>query len=371
VAFAVQKGALTNKEIPVTKHLPAISTFAFAMTFTAATACVVGTDEPMDDGVETADETLDDEATTELAVPTDAPSALGDTDDLQHIGAVQLNPAIFYDTAERELLADLNAYRRAHGAGALRVSIAESGRALQNAFDLSDEGAVLMDEAPAFYAIARSPAEVFQKMGARTRAELAKSEYKRIGIGRVSIDGINWGWGVSLGTAKDAILSIGVTSVASNGKFESAAGFSWPTPPAQVRTINKWFLDGTEFSVGPEPSAAFSGNVGLELFDLGRATATQVVRAAPMVRYRLSVMTRAAAALNGSQVVRLQFLDKDFARIGGLDVDTGSATAWHKLSTGLLVSPDRTKFVRIILGDSNVRSDTGTHWYDSVQLEAF
>jgi hypothetical protein len=172
----------------------------------------------------------------------------------------------------------------------------------------------------------------------------------------------------------DAILSIGVTGIANNNKFESTNA-AWPVHYKDVRTLGKWFLDGVEFSTDLNSKSRYQGNAGLMVGDLvigSTPTATQVVRAAAGVRYRASIMTKpASGVLFGSQTMRLQFLDKDFKTLSQKAVGTGDNIKWHKISTGAVVSPKGTRYARIVIGELSKETETGSFYYDNFTLEAF
>jgi hypothetical protein len=87
------------------------------------------------------------------------------------------------------------------------------------------------------------------------------------------------------------------------------------------------------------------------------------------VNYRIGVNTRRLSGAT-QQVVYLDFIDKDFARIKAVTVAASATSAWQTVTVGE-VAPAGTRYVRAILWGSGTSGHKSTCDFDVVRLEAF
>lgn len=202
-------------------------------------------------------------------------------------------------------------------------------------------------------------------------ANMRSANFKVIGISRlVDASGRAW-WTTDFGSEVDAIFSAGLGTIATNGGFESDA-FTRDVAHTAVRTLNRWH---TKVAAGGGATrgtaAAGAGSYGLRLTDPdpGSAAATQVVRAARGINYRVSAVARRNSGTS-AQTLYLDFLDGSFARLKAVTaaVPTGSGFVAVKAED---VAPSGTKYVRVILWGSGTAGHKSQFDWDSVKLEAW
>lgn len=352
------------------KHLQ--TSVCIAAYVSLVTGCMVGDEgaEVSDDSIDSVEDGVADDATDVLE---EMPDAKLDSVTVETIAAMT-DPALAYDTQERALLGVINDQRAVHGLTPLRVSAAETRRAFADSTQMAASASVYTDgDRPAYYARAATVHDMFEQLKTAPMMYLDGTD-RRIGIARVQGADGAWYWTAGFNASTEATLSVGIPSIANNNLFEYPGAVTWPMAYEKVRTLGKWFLDGVEFTADLHTEAKYSGSYGLTLADEagGRVTATQVVRATANVHYRLSVMVMPKGGmLFGHHTARVQFLDKDFKRLGGAAVDTGTTTTWHRITTAPTVAPAGTRYARILLGETNLETETGTFYYDNVRLEAF
>ena len=297
------------------------------------------------------------------------------------------------DAEEVAFLNELNAYRDAHGLAKVRVSIALTRAAnahsadmaahmkmQHDSFDGTDTGTRIKKYYPyntgwgeiIAYGYTTG-AQVFQawKNSAGHNAIMLGADYKVVGISRVLSSGNNlYYWTADFGGYKDAILSAGFSTIASNGGFESSSvttGVAW----SKVTALSKWHLySASGGSSARKTAAASDGTYGLRNVDPdpGIVSATQLVRAGANVNYGVSTKTRRVSG-NSAQTVYLDFLDNNYQRIDVFTVSTGTSTSWTTVGTKA-TSPSGTKYLRIILYGSGAAGKASTFDYDEVKVTA-
>lgn len=233
------------------------------------------------------------------------------------------------------------------------------------------------------------------------------SSFTAIGVARArSASGV-WYWTVTYGdiaepTAPMLALDDGTDqSLLSNGSFERAAKTSWGEPTigkgawnmvktwygphdpalAEDPRLQKWhiFATGGGTAEVRADSAYFADDAsarahGLRMVDSdhGHTTATQIVAAVPGVNYELSARTRKLDPSNSQQAIFLDFIDKNYDRIGFTKVKAGGQNSW--LSEPIRVSataPLKTAYVRVILYSTNAAGHSSTYDWDDVRLRAW
>jgi uncharacterized protein YkwD len=202
-------------------------------------------------------------------------------------------------------------------------------------------------------------------------ANMRGENYKVLGIARTPNADGRYYWTTDFGSDVDAIFSAGLGSIINNGGFESDA-ITTNVAFSSVRTLSRWH---TQFSSGGGASrstaAAASSSYGMRLTDPdpGHTSATQVVRAAANVNYRVSAMARKNSGAT-QQTLYLDFLDASFARI---KVVTAPATTTNVFTAVKVeeVAPAGTRYVRVILWGSGATGHKSQFDWDVVRVEAW
>ena len=296
------------------------------------------------------------------------------------------------DAEEIAFLTELNAYRVSKGLSKVRVSIALTRAANAHSKDMatnmfmshtSSDGTDTFTRIKKYYSHNTGMGEIIA-YGYTTGAQvfqawknspghdaIMRGDYVVVGISRVLSAGNNYYyWTADFGGYRDAVLSAGFGTIASNGGFESTSvtnGVKW----SAVTAINKWNLYASSGgSSAIKPLAMNAGTYGLRNADPdpGIASATQLVKASANVNYGVAVNTRRVSG-SSAQTVYLDFLNKDFQRIDVFTVSTGTSTSWTNVSTKA-TSPSGTKYVRVILYGSSAAGKTSTFDYDGVTVTA-
>jgi uncharacterized protein YkwD len=298
------------------------------------------------------------------------------------------------DAEELAFLKRINDYRTAKGKGKLRVSIALTRASDVHSGDMASKGYFSHTSADGTSFAARvkryynyntylgeniamgftTGDAVFEawKASPGHNANMLSASYTVIGISRVANVGGVYYWTTDFGGKTDAILSAGAATLVSNAGFESPGTVTSGVAFSDVRTLNRWHLKATSGGSSAIRSGSGSaGSYGLRQVDPdpGLVSATQLVRAAAGVSYRLSATTR---RLSGSaqQVVYLDFLNGSFGRIQAATVPAAASSDWQTVTVGE-VSPAGTRYVRVIFWGSSTAGDRSTYDFDVVRLEAF
>jgi uncharacterized protein YkwD len=296
------------------------------------------------------------------------------------------------DADEIAFLSELNAYRVSKGLSKVRVSIALTRAANAHSKDMaantfmshtSSDGTSTGTRIKKYYPYNTgwgeiiaygytTGAQVFQAWkNSPSHDAVMRGDYLVVGISRVLSAANNYYyWTADFGGYRDAVLSAGFGTIASNGGFESTSvttGVKW----SAVTALNKWHLfAGSGGSSAIKIASANTGTYGLRNVDPdpGMASATQLVKAAANVNYGVAVNTRRISG-STAQAVYLDFLDKDHNRIDVFTVSTGTSTSWTKVATKA-TSPSGTKYVRVILYGSGADGKASTFDYDGVTVTA-
>ena len=297
------------------------------------------------------------------------------------------------DAEELAFLTRINDYRVAKGKGKLRVSIALTRASSFHSGDMaskdyfshtSADGTSFGDRVKRYYnyntylgeniAMGFTTADtVFAawKASPGHNANMLRSEFSVIGISRVAnADGVYY-WTTDFGGKRDAILSAGISTLASNAGFESTAAVTTGVAFSSVRTLNRWHTHASSGgSSAIRAASASAGSYGLRQVDPdpGNVSATQLVLASHGVNYRIGVNARRLSGAT-QQVVYLDFLNKDFARIKAVTVPAGATSSWQTVTVGE-VAPSGTRYVRAILWGSGTAGHKSTFDFDVVRLEA-
>jgi uncharacterized protein YkwD len=296
------------------------------------------------------------------------------------------------DGEELAFLKRINDYRAAKGKGKLRVSIALTRASSFHSADMaskdyfshtSADGTSFADRVKRYYnynpylgeniAMGYTTGDaVFAawKASPGHDANMLRSEFSVIGISRVAnADGAYY-WTTDFGGKRDAILSAGISTLASNAGFASAvtAGVAF----SSVRTLNRWHTHASSGgSSAVRAASASAGSYGLRQVDPdpGNVSATQLVLASHGVNYRIGVNARRLSGAT-QQVVYLDFINKDFGRIKAVTVAAAATSSWQTITVGE-VAPSGTRYVRAILWGSGTSGHKSTCDFDVVRLEAF
>jgi uncharacterized protein YkwD len=296
------------------------------------------------------------------------------------------------DADELAFLTKINQYRASLGKPALRVSVALTRASNYHSKDMADHNWFAhnsSDGTETFTRVRRyynyntyygeniavgypDAAAVFTgwKNSPGHDANMKSANFTVIGISKViDASGRAW-WTTDFGGYKDAILSAGVTTIASNSGFESDA-FTTGVDFNAVRTLQRWHLYGPgDSGVARTTGSAEAGSWGLRINDSAttKAVATQVVLGAAGVRYQVAARTRYLSGPS-EQVVYLDFLRSDFSRISVFTQGTGMPTTWST-TTVSADAPSGTKYVRVLLYGPAAAGVASIHTWDSIKLTA-
>lgn len=295
-----------------------------------------------------------------------AAAATGDAEEV-----VLAAPAGLIDAEELAFLQRLNAFRASRGLAKLRVSVALTRASQAHAADMaargyfshaSADGTSFAERVKRYYSYNTFVGEniaagfatgdaVFAawKASPGHRANMLSAKYTAIGIARVAdADGVMY-WTTDFGGKRDALLSAGFSTIASNGGFEVnalTAGVRF----SQVRTLSRWHLFAASGGRAlRRAGSAYRGSYGLRLDDPtpGAAAATQLLRAAPRVSYTAQAQARRVSGPS-PQLLYLDFLDGAYRRIAVFTAKAEASTAWHRVSASA-PSPAATRYLRVIL----------------------
>jgi len=300
------------------------------------------------------------------------------------------------DDEERTYLGSLNTYRTDHGLVPVRVSITLTRAANFHSDEMADhevmqhdsfDGTSMGDRVDRYYPshglswglIGEIVAYEFEGSGTHVfgmwrdspthDAIMRTAQYRAVGISRMQAANGYWYWTADFGDVKDALLSAGVSSIASNGGFESDAftNKTWST----VRTLNRWHRSWASGGNATRTTNHFAGSYGMRVVDpsAGHVAMTQLVRALNGVNYRVTAAVQRRSGAT-QQTLFLDFLNGSYERIVARTVPTGTSASWTRIQVED-VAPAGTRYVRILLYGSAAGSTASTYDWDDVRLTAW
>jgi len=219
--------------------------------------------------------------------------------------------------------------------------------------------------------------------------------HRVVGISREQGPNGAWYWTGDFGDVKDAILSAGVSSIASNGGFESDK-ISSISSFAAVRALNRWHESGGTGASASRTTNPFAGSYAMRVVDPSTSSVavTQLVRALGNVNYKATAAVQRRSG-SSQQTLYLDFVDSSYRRMGLCSQDasmectadadcgsgntcglivrtvlTGTSTSWTRIQVEE-AAPRRTAYVRIILYGAAAGASSSTFDWDDVRLTAW
>jgi uncharacterized protein YkwD len=351
-------------------------------------------DEP---ALQAPDEQLPLDADEDPALPngggdTRAAASVAEAADAAEV-TLEATPTGIIDDEELAFLKQLNAYRASKQLGKLRVSVALTRAAQAHSADMaakgyfshtSADGTTFAERVKRYYPYNTWTGEniamgfdtgdrVFAawKASAGHNANMLGANYVVIGIARVAnAEGVYY-WTTDFGGKRDAVLSAGFSTIASNGGFEASsvtAGVSF----SKVRTLNRWHTYAASGGASSRRTgSALAGSYGLRNNDPtpGAASATQLLLGAARVSYVVSAQARRVSGPS-AQILYLDFLDGNYARISVFTARAATSTSWQTVTVAA-PSPTGTRYVRVIVYGSGKDGERSAFDWDSVAVKAY